>query len=488
MTRRALESRPSPLPNSYWVQPGRLLAGEYPGSMSRADAMERVQRLLRAGIDSFVDLTEEGELPAYDSLLPGLTEQQIRYRRISIVDHDLPESDEYMARILDRIDAEIAAGRNVYVHCHAGIGRTGMTVACHLVRRGLGNEDALDRLQDLWRQCARSRRWPVVPETPEQMEFVRNWRDTPGLGTEPASLEMRYQGALVGLAVGDALGTLVAVSNYDAAIIMATMRDSQLLATSVHTATTQAAAESLLASGGHDPQDQMQRYLHWSRDADVPADFKRALAAWQWSRKPHAGSHDPNNLDPHSLPRTLAAAMFWRRDAGLAIDLAADLSRTTQQSPLVLDLCRFWAGMLVDALDGVDRSILLAHEGPATRLARSRPLKAAIEASLAGCRSAAGQTGSERRPSERQYCDALDAQGAVLVTRMAMTAFASSKSFREAMIQLTTSLRAPPAATALCGALAGAHYGIESIPAEWHQRLPEDAVLRSIARQLSTLR
>jgi hypothetical protein len=47
----------TPIPNSYWVQPGRLLAGEYPGSMSRADAMERVQRLLAAGITSFVDLT-----------------------------------------------------------------------------------------------------------------------------------------------------------------------------------------------------------------------------------------------------------------------------------------------------------------------------------------------------------------------------------------------------------------------------------------------
>ena len=58
------------------MQPGRLLAGEYPGSMSRADAMERVQRLLRAGITSFIDLTEEGELPEYDTLLPELTEQQ----------------------------------------------------------------------------------------------------------------------------------------------------------------------------------------------------------------------------------------------------------------------------------------------------------------------------------------------------------------------------------------------------------------------------
>src|SRR4029453_3639787 len=60
----------TPIPNSYWVQPGRLLAGEYPGSMSRADAMERVQRLLAAGVTSFIDLTEEGGLPDYKTPLP----------------------------------------------------------------------------------------------------------------------------------------------------------------------------------------------------------------------------------------------------------------------------------------------------------------------------------------------------------------------------------------------------------------------------------
>src|SRR5678815_4340752 len=81
----------TPIPNSYWVQPGRLLAGEYPGSMSRADAMERVQRLLSAGVTSFIDLTEEGELPDYESLLPELTERRVRYKRMPVFDHSIPD-------------------------------------------------------------------------------------------------------------------------------------------------------------------------------------------------------------------------------------------------------------------------------------------------------------------------------------------------------------------------------------------------------------
>src|SRR5690606_8849589 len=159
-----------PLPNCYWVRPGQLLAGEYPGSMSRSDATERVQKLLHAGVNSFIDLTEEGEMPAYDALLAELSERHIRYRRVPILDHGLPDSPGHMARILDLIDDELAAGRCVYVHCRAGIGRTGTTVGCHLIRSGLASEAALDRLQELWQQCGRSRRWPTIPETDAQVE------------------------------------------------------------------------------------------------------------------------------------------------------------------------------------------------------------------------------------------------------------------------------------------------------------------------------
>src|SRR6188768_3090986 len=109
----------TPIPNSYWVQPGRLLAGEYPGSMSRADAMERVHRLLAAGITSFIDLTEQGELPEYDNLLP-LAEQRVRYRRVPVLDHSVPDSAAHMTRILDLIDSELRAGQSVYLHCRAG--------------------------------------------------------------------------------------------------------------------------------------------------------------------------------------------------------------------------------------------------------------------------------------------------------------------------------------------------------------------------------
>ncbi|HKQ13272.1 MAG TPA: ADP-ribosylglycohydrolase family protein [Steroidobacteraceae bacterium] len=458
----------TPIPNCYWVQPGRLLAGEYPGSMSRADAMERVQRLLAAGITSFIDLTEQGELPDYDNLLP-LAEQRVRYRRLPIVDHSVPESPAHMARVLDLIDSELRAGQCVYLHCRAGIGRTGTAVGCHLVRSGLANDEAYERLQGLWQQSARSRRWPTIPETTEQVDYVLRWYEPAAGAVAQLGMGPRYEGALVGLALGDALGLLVAQSSFDAATLVAVMRERSSLRTGAHTAMTRALAESLLGSGAHNPEDQMQRYLQWTRSADVavPAELKRALGVWQWSRKPNAGTHDPKNLDPHSLPRTLAAALYLRTDPLRAIDMAAEASRTTQQAPVVLDLCRLWSALFTDALAGLDKATLVAFNGPALELMHQRVLKVPVRNLI-------------ERKSRRE---ADGTTNAMTDTRAALAAFGNTATASDALLQVATT-PSSPAAAALCGALAGAHYGIDSIPTEWRRQLAEDAPLRSLARHL----
>jgi protein-tyrosine phosphatase/ADP-ribosylglycohydrolase len=464
---------PVPIPNSYWVRPGQLLAGEYPGSMTRAEAMERVQKLLNAGVTSFVDLTEDGEMPAYDGLLRELTEQHVRYRRFGVLDHGVPDSPAHMIKILDFIDSELAAGQCVYVHCRAGIGRTGTTVGCHLIRGGLAADAALDRLQALWQQCGRSNRWPTIPETDEQVEFVRTWRETLAPPDVDVDLLSRYEAALFGLAIGDAIGSMVANSNFDAATLVASAagRDPGMLKTGALTAMTRALGESLLAKGGNDPDDQMERYLAWSQSVGnigVPTEVRRSLAGWQWSRKKLAGTHDPANLDPHSLPRTLAVAMYLHADPQAAIDGAVEASRTTQQSPVVLDLCRVWAALFVDAISGIDKQTLLSFQGPAMQLVRRRTLKPAVKELI------------ENRG--QRACP--DAHDAVSVTCVALNGVASAKTLHDALIRVVTSSRAAPSAAALCGALFGAHHGSDRNGHQWGAQLPEEAALRSLARHL----
>src|SRR5580704_5534746 len=110
-----------PLPNSYWLIPGRVLAGEHPGGASAEVTRERLGKLLGAGIDSFIDLTHKRELPAYEKLLPD----GIEYLRRPIPDHGVLSDPKDMAALLAHIAGRLRAGRILYLHCRAGIGRTG---------------------------------------------------------------------------------------------------------------------------------------------------------------------------------------------------------------------------------------------------------------------------------------------------------------------------------------------------------------------------
>lgn len=168
-----------PHPNCYWVIPGKFMAGEYPGSASSAAAREKVAGLLSVGITTFVDLTEGHELEHYDRILQEQAAKlgiESAYHRISIPDVDVPESPAVMNRILDTIDAALASGEVVYVHCWGGIGRTGTVVGCYLVRHGLSGDKALARVHDLYHATMEKRhRRPQTPETGPQTEWVRNW-------------------------------------------------------------------------------------------------------------------------------------------------------------------------------------------------------------------------------------------------------------------------------------------------------------------------
>jgi protein-tyrosine phosphatase len=160
-----------PLPNSYWVIPGRLLAGEYPSGVDFTDSRARLAQLAGASIDYVIDLTEENELAGYRHLLPF----RIKYVRHAIADHGIPGSAAQMQLLLSDIRAALASGRCVYVHCRAGIGRTGLVVGCFLAEEGGDGEAAITQLNRLWQQSERAKSWPNVPQTAEQADYIQNW-------------------------------------------------------------------------------------------------------------------------------------------------------------------------------------------------------------------------------------------------------------------------------------------------------------------------
>ena len=161
--------------HAWWVEPGRLLAGEYPGARTPEKAAEKLRLLVEAGVDSIVDLTTPWDgLASYREALEAVAEKAGRQVRhfahpipdMSVIDHD--GYDEILARIRD----EINSGRVVYVHCWGGKGRTSTVVGCLLIDNGLDYEAAIARIAEL--RAGTRKAGDACPESPTQHRLLKD--------------------------------------------------------------------------------------------------------------------------------------------------------------------------------------------------------------------------------------------------------------------------------------------------------------------------
>lgn len=173
-----------PFDRSYWVVPGRLLAGLYPSSVDPKAETDMLGRLLAVGVSHVINLTEHGErnharilLRDYSpSLLAMANSMGISAvcRRFAVPDMGVPHP-QTMAAILDDVDGAIRQNRTVYVHCWGGKGRTATVVGCYLARHNLATGDkALTMIRYLRRTDAKA--GEDAPEHPSQCDFVRGWK------------------------------------------------------------------------------------------------------------------------------------------------------------------------------------------------------------------------------------------------------------------------------------------------------------------------
>lgn len=163
---------PRPHGNTYWLLAGRVLAGEHPDS-GHPDALAlRLQAFQAAGVSCFIDLTGEARREPYVPL--PVAGRAARRESHGILDFGVPTAAA-MRRTLDAIAAALGAGEVVYLHCRAGVGRTGTVAGCLLVEHGYEPAEALALLQRKFQAMNKRRFFAHTPETDAQRAFVAAW-------------------------------------------------------------------------------------------------------------------------------------------------------------------------------------------------------------------------------------------------------------------------------------------------------------------------
>ena len=300
-----------------------------------------------------------------------------------------------------------------------------------------------------------------------------------------ARLRERFQGALVGLAVGDALaahtqfrkpGTFAAVGD----LLGGGPFDQPRGAWTDDTAMALLLAESLLEREGFDAHDQVQRYARWQREGygsatgqcvGISASVARALATAQYKRQPFAGSHDPEQHDKDPLSRVAPAVMYFFADAASAVAKASEAARITVQAPMVLDCVRLLAAMVHRRFRAGTSRQCCGRRGNCGRRQTHAP------------RSWPCMKGPMRSATLRK---SPAAAGSCRPWRRRMWAFHRSETFREGALLAANLGRDSDVVAATYGQVAGAYHGVSAIPGIWRNSLIKQEVVIDSADRLLT--
>jgi len=282
----------------------------------------------------------------------------------------------------------------------------------------------------------------------------------------------RARGSLLGLATGDAVGTTLEFTRDPDPIDDMIGGGPFGLAPGQWTDDTSMAlclAESLVERGGFDARDQMERYVRWYREGhlsstgrcfDIGTTTRAALERFARDHNPIAGATDPHAAGNGSLMRLCPIPIRYHHDPEAAIALAGESSRTTHGALEAIDACRFYAGLIVGAIAGVPREVLLSPGwSPVPGLWDRAPLAPAITRIAAG--SYHGKARREVR-SGGYVVESLEA---------ALWAFAQADDFRHGCLLVVNLGHDADTTGAIYGQLAGAYFGDEGIPSTWLARL-----------------
>ncbi len=307
------------------------------------------------------------------------------------------------------------------------------------------------------------------------------------VGSDAMLKAERYRGCLLGLAVGDALGTAIEFRPPGSFTPIQDMIGGGPFNLSPgqwtdDTSMALCLAESLVEKQGFDPGDQMDRYVNWWRKGylsstgrcfDIGTTTREALSRFLRTNNPFSGSTQANSAGNGSVMRLAPVPMFFAEDPLKAIEMAADSSRTTHGAPAAVDGCRYFAALMVGALRGASKQELLSDlYCPARGCWDVHPLVPEIHA------IASGSYRTKEPP-------AIQGTGYVVKSlEAALWAFHKTDNFRDGCLLAANLGDDADTTAAVYGQLAGAFYGEPGIPKPWLDKLAMREIIASLANRL----
>lgn len=130
---------------------------------------DEVHALRREGTDIIVSMLTQDEVDELELANEKAASESvgIEFRSFPIPDRDIPSSTKPFAESVNSLHSQWQNGKNIAIHCRAGIGRSSLLLASILVRGGMSSREAFARISE-------ARGYPV-PDTEEQREWVERF-------------------------------------------------------------------------------------------------------------------------------------------------------------------------------------------------------------------------------------------------------------------------------------------------------------------------
>ena len=290
----------------------------------------------------------------------------------------------------------------------------------------------------------------------------------------------RFRGTLLGLAVGDAVGTTVEFRPRGSFEPLTDMTGGGQFGLSPgqwtdDTSMALCLATSLLERNGFDAHDQMDRYCRWAETGylsstgscfDIGRTVASALRRFRQTGDPFAGSEDPYSAGNGSIMRLAPVPMFFFPDLEAVETNAAQSSRTTHAAVECVDACRLLGRIICRALLAKTKDEVA--QGDAGSFDGAEKVVAIAQ-------------GAYRAKSEA----AVRGSGYVVESlEAAMWCFMTTQSLEAAVLRAANLGDDADTTAAVCGQVAGAYYGVSRVPSGWLGRLALNTEITNLADRM----